>query len=74
QVLEKFKSLIFISGTLKFNHSFEAFKQLFNKDVHFNTFEVTTSLQSAKNTSVFIPSDVASYQFKNIDEYVASIV
>ncbi|ORN87053.1 hypothetical protein B8A11_16640, partial [Staphylococcus aureus] len=26
QVLEKFKSLIFISGTLKFNHSFEAFK------------------------------------------------
>ncbi|HFE5292225.1 TPA: ATP-dependent DNA helicase DinG [Staphylococcus aureus] len=74
QVLEKFKSLIFISGTLKFNHSFEAFKQLFNKDVHFNTFEVNTSLQSAKNTSVFIPSDVASYQYKNIDEYVASIV
>ena len=48
QVLEKFKSLIFISGTLKFNHSFDAFKQLFNNDVHFNTFEVHTSLQSAK--------------------------
>lgn len=30
QVLEKFKSLIFISGTLKFNHSFEAFKQSYS--------------------------------------------
>ena len=74
QVLNKFKSLIFISGTLQFNHSFETFQHLFNKETHFNTYEVATSMQSAKNTNVFIPSDVSSYQYKNIDDYVASIV
>lgn len=74
QVLEKFQSLILISGTLKFNQSFDTFKRLFNKDTHFNTFEVMSPVQHSKNTNVFIPSDVASYQYQNIDDYVASIV
>ena len=30
QVLDKFNSLTFISGTLTFNHSFDAFKNWFN--------------------------------------------
>ena len=40
QVLDKFKSLTFISGTLTFNHSFENFKHWFNKDIVFNTYEI----------------------------------
>lgn len=74
QVLDKFNALTFISGTLTFNHSFDSFKNWFNKDVQFNTYEVTTSVQNTKNTNVFIPSDVAPYNYKNIDDYVASIV
>ncbi|OLS09221.1 ATP-dependent helicase [Staphylococcus epidermidis] len=74
QVLDKFNTLTFISGTLTFNHSFDSFKNWFNKDIQFNTYEVTTSVQNTKNTNVFIPSDVAPYNYKNIDDYVASIV
>lgn len=74
QVLDKFNALTFISGTLTFNHSFDSFKNWFNKDIQFNTYEVTTSVQNTKNTNVFIPSDVAPYNYKNIDDYVASIV
>lgn len=74
QVLDKFNALTFISGTLTFNHSFDSFKNWFNKYVQFNTYEVTTSVQNTKNTNVFIPSDVAPYNYKNIDDYVASIV
>ena len=74
QVLDKFNALTFISGTLTFNHSFDSFKNWFNKDVQFNTFEVTTAVQNTKNTNVFVPSDVAPYNYKNIDDYVASIV
>ena len=74
QVLDKFNALTFISGTLTFNHSFDSFKNWFNKDIQFNTYEVTTSVQNTKNTNVFIPSDVTPYNYKNIDDYVASIV
>ncbi|MBO0377480.1 helicase C-terminal domain-containing protein [Staphylococcus warneri] len=74
QVLDKFNALTFISGTLTFNHSFDSFKNWFNKDIQFNTYEVTTSVQNTKKTNVFIPSDVAPYNYKNIDDYVASIV
>ncbi|MBE9428477.1 3'-5' exoribonuclease [Staphylococcus epidermidis] len=74
QVLDKFNALTFISGTLTFNHSFDSFKNWFNMDIQFNTYEVTTSVQNTKNTNVFIPSDVAPYNYKNIDDYVASIV
>lgn len=74
QVLDKFNALTFISGTLTFNHSFDSFKNWFNKDIQFNTYEVTTSVQNTKNTNVFIPSDVAPYNYKNNDDYVASIV
>ncbi|MCI2788165.1 helicase C-terminal domain-containing protein [Staphylococcus warneri] len=74
QVLDKFNALTFISGTLTFNHSFDSFKNWFKKDIQFNTYEVTTSVQNTKNTNVFIPSDVAPYNYKNIDDYVASIV
>ncbi|MEB6611508.1 helicase C-terminal domain-containing protein [Staphylococcus pasteuri] len=74
QVLDKFKSLTFISGTLTFNQSFDSFKNWFNKDVKFNTYEVASALQNTKNTNVFIPSDVAPYNYKNVDDYVASIV
>lgn len=74
QVLDKFNSLTFISGTLTFNHSFDAFKNWFKEDVQFNTYQVQSSLTNRKNTNVFIPSDVSSYNFKNIEDYVASIV
>ncbi len=74
QVLDKFNSLTFISGTLTFNHSFDNFKNWFNDHTKFNTFEVSTSMKASKNTSVFIPTDVASYNYKNIEDYVASIV
>ncbi|MDK6297429.1 helicase C-terminal domain-containing protein [Staphylococcus caprae] len=74
QVLDKFNSLTFISGTLTFNHSFDAFKNWFNDHTEFNTYEVLTSMTAAKNTNVFIPTDVASYNYKNIEDYVASIV
>lgn len=74
QVLDKFNSLTFISGTLTFNHSFDAFKNWFNDHTEFNTYEVSTSMTAAKNTNVFIPTDVASYNYKNIEDYVASIV
>lgn len=74
QVLDKFNSLTFISGTLTFNHSFDVFKNWFNDHTEFNTYEVSTSMTAAKNTNVFIPTDVASYNYKNIEDYVASIV
>ncbi|GGB80575.1 helicase C-terminal domain-containing protein [Staphylococcus nepalensis] len=74
QVLDKFNALTFISGTLTFNHSFENFKQWFNKDITFNTYEIDTSSVSPNQTTVFIPNDVASYNYKNIDDYVSSIV
>ncbi|MDI9230160.1 helicase C-terminal domain-containing protein [Staphylococcus caprae] len=74
QVLDKFNSLTFISGTLTFNHSFDAFKNWFNDHTEFNTYEVSTSMTAAKNTNVFIPTDIASYNYKNIEDYVASIV
>ena len=74
QVLDKFNSLTLISGTLTFNHSFDAFKNWFNDHTEFNTYEVSTSMTAAKNTNVFIPTDVASYNYKNIEDYVASIV
>lgn len=74
QVLDKFKSLTFISGTLTFNHSFENFKQWFNKDIEFNTYEIDTTVTSPNQTTVFIPNDVSSYNYKNINDYVSSIV
>ncbi|PTI41360.1 ATP-dependent helicase [Staphylococcus succinus] len=74
QVLDKFKSLTFISGTLTFNHSFNHFKQWFNKDVAFNTYEIDTTVMSPNQTTVFIPNDVSSYNYKNIEDYVSSIV
>ncbi|PTF14804.1 helicase C-terminal domain-containing protein [Staphylococcus devriesei] len=74
RVLDKFNSLTFISGTLTFNRSFDAFKNWFNEDIHFNTYQVQSPLSKHNNTNVYIPSDVASYNFKNIDDYVASIV
>ena len=74
QVLDKFKSLTFISGTLTFNHSFENFKQWFNKDIEFNTYEIDTTITSPNQTTVFIPNDVSSYNYKNINDYVSSIV
>ncbi|WP_341636307.1 helicase C-terminal domain-containing protein [Staphylococcus casei] len=74
QVLDKFKSLTFISGTLTFNHSFDHFKQWFNKDVAFNTYEIDTTVMSPNQTTVFIPNDVSSYNYKNIEDYVSSIV
>ncbi|MFW2434523.1 helicase C-terminal domain-containing protein [Staphylococcus cohnii] len=74
QVLDKFNALTFISGTLTFNHSFENFKQWFNKDIVFNTYELDTTAVSSNQTTVFIPNDIASYNYKNIDDYVSSIV
>lgn len=74
QVLDKFNSLTFISGTLTFNHSFESFKQWFNKDAKFNTFEIDSTISNRKQTTVFIPNDVSSYNYKNINDYVTSIV
>lgn len=74
RVLDKFNSLTFISGTLTFNHKFDAFKNWFKEDVHFNTYQVPSTLSNHANTNVYIPSDVSSYNFKNIDDYVASIV
>ncbi|MEB8124589.1 exonuclease domain-containing protein [Staphylococcus succinus] len=74
QVLDKFKSLTFISGTLTFNHSFDHFKQWFNKDVAFNTYEIDTTVMSPNQTTVFVPNDVSSYNYKNIEDYVSSIV
>ena len=74
QVLEKFKSLTFISGTLTFNHSFKAFQNWFNEDIDFNTFEISTPLTSSNHTNVFVPNDVETYNYKNLDDYVASIV
>ena len=66
QVLDKFNSLTFISGTLTFNHSFDAFKNWFNEDIHFNTYEVQSTLNNKKNTNIYIPSDVASYNYKTL--------
>ncbi|MDN8760038.1 ATP-dependent helicase, partial [Staphylococcus aureus] len=40
RVLDKFNSLTFISGTLTFNHKFDAFKNWFKEDVQFNTYQV----------------------------------
>ena len=42
--------------------------------MNFNTYQVPSTLSNHANTNVYIPSDVSSYNFKNIDDYVASIV
>ncbi|MDO5660834.1 MAG: helicase C-terminal domain-containing protein, partial [Staphylococcus xylosus] len=74
QVLDKFNSLTFISGTLTFNHTFDNFKHWFNKDINFNTYEIDSTVMSQNQTTVFIPNDVTSYNYKNINDYVSSIV
>ncbi|MDU6179937.1 MAG: helicase C-terminal domain-containing protein, partial [Staphylococcus lugdunensis] len=74
QILDKFKSLTFISGTLTFNHSFDAFKNWFTETVSFNTFEVQNPMPQLKNTNVFIPTDVEPYNYLSIEDYVSSIV
>ena len=74
QVLEKFKSLTFISGTLTFNHSFKAFQNWFNEDIDFNTFEISTPLTSSNHTNVLCPMMLKRTIIKNLDDYVASIV
>jgi ATP-dependent DNA helicase DinG len=74
QVLNKFNALTFISGTLTFNHSFDNFKNWFNEDVTFNTYEIDNNVHNANQTTVFIPNDVASYNYKNINDYVSSII
>ncbi|PTE73567.1 helicase C-terminal domain-containing protein, partial [Staphylococcus gallinarum] len=57
-----------------FNHSFERFKYLFNKDAKFNTLEVDSTISNRKQTTVYIPIYVSSYNYKNINDYVTSIV
>ncbi|RIM87725.1 ATP-dependent helicase, partial [Staphylococcus shinii] len=52
QVLDKFNSLTFISGTLTFNHTFDNFKHWFNKDIDFNTYEIDSTVMSPNQTTV----------------------
>ncbi|RIM81401.1 helicase C-terminal domain-containing protein, partial [Staphylococcus arlettae] len=54
--------------------SFNHFKNWFNEDVDFNTYEIDNQVYSANKTTVFMPNDVVSYNYKNIDDYVASII
>ncbi|MDI6429383.1 helicase C-terminal domain-containing protein [Staphylococcus epidermidis] len=42
--------------------------------IDFNTFEISTPLTSSNHTNVFVPNDVETYNYKNLDDYVASIV
>ncbi|MCG7341929.1 DEAD/DEAH box helicase family protein [Staphylococcus auricularis] len=74
QVLDKFNALTFISGTLTFNHSFDYFKNWFNKDTKFNTVKIDSPPMSSNQTTVFTPNDIEAYNYKNITEYVNSIV
>lgn len=74
QVLNQFNSLTFISGTLTFNHSFDHFKQWFTEDITFNTYELDHKMTSSNQTTVFLPNDVTSYNYKNTEAYVSSIV
>ncbi|UTB80690.1 helicase C-terminal domain-containing protein [Staphylococcus carnosus] len=74
QILDKFKSLTFISGTLTFNRSFESFKNWFKEDEHFNTFIIDDVVQNENKATIFIPDDVAPYHYKDVEKYEHAIV
>lgn len=74
QILDKFKSLTFISGTLTFNRSFESFKNWFKEDEHFNTFIIDDVVKNENKATIFIPDDVAPYHYKDVEKYEHAIV
>ncbi len=75
QVLDKFKALTFISGTLTFNHSFKHFQQWFNTDKPMKSYEIDApALSSKKRPTVFIPNDVASYNPQSTEDYIHSMI
>ena len=67
-------SLLHLYQALAFNHSFKTFQNWFNEDIDFNTFEISTPLTSSNHTNVFVPNDVETYNYKNLNDYIASIV
>lgn len=73
KVLQKFDSITFVSGTLTFNGAFDTYKRWFN-DEAFRTFVIKTPAQSTPKGHLFIPSDIARYDYQNHDDYVQSIV
>lgn len=74
QILDKFKALTFISGTLTFDQSFDAFKKWFNQDTTFNTFIIDEVMQNKNEPIIFIPDDVEPYNYKDIEKYEHAIV
>ncbi|MCU5745495.1 exonuclease domain-containing protein [Staphylococcus sp. SQ8-PEA] len=75
QVLNKFSALTFISGTLTFNHSFDTYKKWFHAPSNINTYEIDTPAPSSKNrTTLFIPTDIDSYDYQNIEDYIHGMV
>lgn len=75
QVLNKFKALTFISGTLTFNHSFKNFKQWFDDSQEFNTFDIDTpALTAKKKSTIFIPNDVGRYNYYDMTDYIHGMI
>ncbi|MCG3412244.1 3'-5' exoribonuclease [Staphylococcus massiliensis] len=74
RIIDKFNALTLISGTLTFNESFEHFKKWFHNEHTFNAYIINTKMKRKHEPKLFIPSDIESYDYSNIDGYVMSIV
>ncbi|QLK86156.1 helicase C-terminal domain-containing protein [Staphylococcus sp. 17KM0847] len=75
KLLHAFQSLTFISGTLTFNQSFDTFKNWFHHEsFHFNTYQLQPVHQQYRNGHIFIPKDIASFDYQNYDSYIETIV
>lgn len=73
KVLKKFDSVTFISGTLTFNGSFDAYKKWFN-DENFKSFIMKSSNSHSSKGHLFLPTDIERYDYQSHDDYVQSIV
>ncbi|UXV33911.1 3'-5' exoribonuclease [Staphylococcus sp. IVB6181] len=74
QILDKFNALTFISGTLTFNGSFEAYKKWFNQDAAFNTYIIDEVVENNNKATIFIPNDVEPYHYRDVEKYEHAIV
>ncbi|NJH68502.1 DEAD/DEAH box helicase [Staphylococcus agnetis] len=73
KVLNKFDSITFVSGTLTFNGSFDAYKKWFNNEA-FKTFTIKPKVPLNTKGHLFIPSDIERFDYHHHDDYIQSIV
>ncbi|MBI5975369.1 helicase C-terminal domain-containing protein [Staphylococcus canis] len=74
QLLNKFDSITFISGTLTFNHSFSAFEKWFETEQSFNSYQIKPNHSYEDKGHIFVPEDLGKFNYKNYDLYIEKMI